>query len=306
MDLRKLLKCPVTVALLILWAVLSVVGYLGKDTIYKNYTVDIRTTPYFVLVFDGLHDGIFPWSHVGAPGGIGENGKLPSILLPGESVSDTELAGGTETVGETETEEAPHTREFCVVDDDWFDDAVFIGDSRTVGLRDYGWLNNASFYGSTGIGFYDMWTEKFCEVDGEKTTLEDALSRRQFGKIYFQIGINEMGRGTLDGFMEQYAQSVQKFRELQPDAIIYVQGIMRVAKAKSDSDKIFNNQGINERNMRIAELADNQTIFYIDVNDVVCDADGNLRADLTFDNLHLYGSKYGIWVDFLKTKGIAP
>ncbi len=194
--MRKLLKCPVTVALLIFWAALSVVGYLGKDTIYKNYTVDIRTTPYFVLVFDGLHDGIFPWSHVGAPGGIGENGKLPSILLPGESVSDTELAGGTETVGETETEEAPHTREFCMVDDDWFDDAVFIGDSRTVGLRDYGGLDNATFYASTGLGIYDMWTEKFCEVDGEKTTLEDALSRRQFGKIYFQIGINEMGRGT--------------------------------------------------------------------------------------------------------------
>ena len=82
--MRKLLKCPVTVALLILWAALSVVGYLGKDTIYKNYTVDIRTTPYFVLVFDGLHDGIFPWSHAGAPGGMGENGKLPSILLPGD------------------------------------------------------------------------------------------------------------------------------------------------------------------------------------------------------------------------------
>ena len=59
MDLRKLLKCPVTVALLILWAALSVVGYLGKDTIYKNYTVDIRTTPYFVLVFDGLHEDVY-------------------------------------------------------------------------------------------------------------------------------------------------------------------------------------------------------------------------------------------------------
>ena len=93
MDLRKLLKCPVTVALLILWAALSVVGYLGKDTIYKNYTVDIRTTPYFVLVFDGLHDGIFPWSHVGAPGGIGENGKLPPILLPGETFSYNEVVG---------------------------------------------------------------------------------------------------------------------------------------------------------------------------------------------------------------------
>ena len=58
-------------------------------------------------------------------------------------------------------------------------------------LRDYGGLDNATFYASTGLGIYDMWTEKFCEVDGEKTTLEDALSRRQFGKIYFQIGINE-------------------------------------------------------------------------------------------------------------------
>lgn len=69
MDLRKLLKCPVTVALLILWAALSVVGYLGKDTIYKNYTVDIRTTPYFVPgVWNGLHGRNFPWSHVGCAG----------------------------------------------------------------------------------------------------------------------------------------------------------------------------------------------------------------------------------------------
>ena len=39
-----------------------------KDTIYKNYTVDIRTTPYFVLVFDGLHDGIFSVESCGCAG----------------------------------------------------------------------------------------------------------------------------------------------------------------------------------------------------------------------------------------------
>ena len=210
MDLRKLLKCPVTVALLILWAALSVVGYLGKDTIYKNYTVDIRTTPYFVLVFDGLHDGIFPWSHVGAPGGIGENGKLPSLLLPGESVSDTELAGGTEAVGETETEEAPRTREFCMVDDDWFDDAVFIGDSRTVGLRDYGGLDNATFYASTGLGIYDMWTEKFCDVDGEKTTLEDALSRRQMWNLLRQLNDHNLTILLTTHYMEEAESLCQR------------------------------------------------------------------------------------------------
>ena len=67
---------------------------------------------------------------------------------------------------------------------------------------------------------------------------------------------------------------------------------------------IFNNRGILLRNERIALLADNVRVFYIDVNEAVCNDAGNLREDLTFDDLHLYGSKYGIWVDFLLSKGI--
>ena len=34
-------------------------------------------------------------------------------------------------------------------------------------------------------------------------------------------------------------------------------------------DPIFNNAGITERNDRIAQLADGQKIFYIDMNEVV-------------------------------------
>ena len=61
-----------------------------------------------------------------------------------------------------------------------------------------------------------------------------------------------MGRGTVDTFMQAYEESVRKFQQLQPDAlIIYVQGIMRVTKEKSDKDKIFNNPGIQVRNERI-------------------------------------------------------
>lgn len=107
-----------------------------------------------------------------------------------------------------------------------------IGDSRTVGLHDYGGLDDQHFLATVGMNVYNLWTEKFCEVDGEKVTLEEALKAKKYGKIYFQIGINEMGRGTLDGFMTAYEDSVEKFRELQPDAVIFVQGIMKVAKKK--------------------------------------------------------------------------
>ena len=293
------------------WIALSAVGYMEKDDVYAGYAVDARTTPYFELVFAGLHDGIYPWS---AP-------KQQTVASEAETAGQGAQSGGAsdqtvEASGQTGdgTEEAPKPKEFVEVGDDYFADALFVGDSRTVGLRDYGHIENASFFASVGLTVYDMWDktipaklapeEPEAEPVTEQMTLEEVLASRHFGKIYFQIGINEMGTGTVDTFMKKYEEAVQRFQELQPDAIIYVEAIMKVGKEKSETDPIFNNAGITERNDRIAQLADGQKIFYIDMNEVVCDEEGNLSAEQSFDQLHLYGGNYYLWVDFLKTKGI--
>lgn len=311
--MKKIRYGKITILILGCWLLFSIVGYMGKDSIYSRYTINVKKTPYFVLVLQGIHDGVYPWSS--EKQSLWERweqlAEKEPYENPGESAAATEETvqqDETETVAATETlvpeEVEPPIREFHEVDDSYFSDAVFIGDSRTVGLHDYGGLDDSTFYATVGMNIYDLWTEKFCEVDGQKVTLEDALRARTYGKIYFQIGINEMGRGTVDGFMKAYAESVAKFKELQPDAVIFVQAIMKVTKDKSDKDPIFNNPGIEERNARIAELADNRTVFYLDVNEVVCDENGALRKDITFDNIHLLGSKYDIWVDYLKQKGI--
>lgn len=311
--MKKIRYGKITILILGCWLLFSIVGFIGKDSIYSRYTINVKKTPYFVLVLQGIHDGVYPWSS--EKQSLWERweqlAEKEPYENPGESAAATEETAQqveTETVAATETlvpeEVEPPIREFHEVDNSYFSDAVFIGDSRTVGLHDYGGLDDSTFYATVGMNIYDLWTEKFCEVDGQKETLEDALRARTYGKIYFQIGINEMGRGTVDGFMKAYEESVAKFKELQPDAVIFVQAIMKVTKDKSDKDPIFNNPGIEERNARIAELADNRTVFYLDVNEVVCDENGALRKDITFDNIHLLGSKYDIWVDYLKKKGI--
>lgn len=311
--MKKIRYGKITILILGCWLLFSIVGFIGKDSIYSRYTINVKKTPYFVLVLQGIHDGVYPWSS--EKQSLWERWEQLAEKEPyekqGESAAATEETAQqveTETVAATETlvpeEVEPPIREFHEVDNSYFSDAVFIGDSRTVGLHDYGGLDDSTFYATVGMNIYDLWTEKFCEVDGQKETLEDALRARTYGKIYFQIGINEMGRGTVDGFMKAYEESVAKFKELQPDAVIFVQAIMKVTKDKSDKDPIFNNPGIEERNARIAELADNRTVFYLDVNEVVCDENGALRKDITFDNIHLLGSKYDIWVDYLKKKGI--
>lgn len=311
--MKKIRYGKITILILGCWLLFSIVGFIGKDSIYSRYTINVKKTPYFVLVLQGIHDGVYPWSS--EKQSLWERWEQLAEKEPyenqGESAAATEETAQqveTETVAATETlvpeEVEQPIREFHEVDNSYFSDAVFIGDSRTVGLHDYGGLDDSTFYATVGMNIYDLWTEKFCEVDGQKETLEDALRARTYGKIYFQIGINEMGRGTVDGFMKAYEESVAKFKELQPDAVIFVQAIMKVTKDKSDKDPIFNNPGIEERNARIAELADNRTVFYLDVNEVVCDENGALRKDITFDNIHLLGSKYDIWVDYLKKKGI--
>ena len=113
-----------------------------------------------------------------------------------------------------------------------------------------------------------------------------------------------MGTGTAESFFEAYARAVYKIRELQPDAIIFVQGIMRVAGQKNASDPVFNNTNINIRNVEIATLANGKDIFYIDVNEAVCDENGNLYADWTFDQIHLKAKYYQVWENFLMEHGI--
>ncbi len=207
-----------------------------------------------------------------------------------------------------QSENGQQTGSFTQVPESYFDDALFIGDSRTVGLDEYGgFQESTTFFAKTSLTIYDLFEEpeKFAQLaDGTKATLEEALTERKFGKIYIMLGINELGRGTTESFFNVYADAVNRIRTLQPDAVIFIQGIMRVGEEKNNTDAIFNNTNINGRNQAISLMADNQTIFYLEVNDVVCDENGNLISDYTFDQIHLKAKYYQLWKDYLFAHGI--
>ena len=178
---------------------------------------------------------------------------------------------------------------------------MFIGDSRTVGLQDYTDLSeHADFYCETSLTIYKVLEENF---KGKGTILE-ALSKKSYGKIYLMVGINELGRGTTEDFMAKYTEVVDTLHELCPDAKIMIQGIMHVSEKKSSSDAIFNNSNISARNNAIATLADNVHFFYIDMNEAVCDENGNLNAEYTHDQIHLLGMYNDLWKQFLLEHGV--
>lgn len=192
------------------------------------------------------------------------------------------------------------------VDSSYFEDAIFIGDSRTVGLYEYGELGEeADFFASTGMSVYKLFREKLpMEGEKKKKTLEEVLTARQYGKIYIMLGINEMGTGTLEAFVKKYGECIQRIRELQPDAVIFLQAVMEVSAERSGQGDYVTNEGIRERNSAIREMADGVTYIFLDVNPLLCDEEGGLKPDYSYDGVHLKAQYVEIWENFLMDHGV--
>lgn len=185
----------------------------------------------------------------------------------------------------------------------YFDDALFIGDSRTVGISEYGTLKNSDYFCDTGMSVYNL-DKSNCNISGiGNVTLERLLDNKQYGKIYIMLGLNEIGY-EMSQTIEKYHGWVNYLHEKQPDAIVYIQGNLHVTAAKSSSHAYINNSNINTLNNAIKTFADGDHIFYIDPNEFFDDETGSLRIDYTNDGVHLTGSHYMEWCEWLCSKTI--
>ena len=253
-----------------------------------------------VLIVDSYEEGPGEGPTVSEEENGGEQGKE-------EGAGDGQVQNG-ESSGEQAEPPAPEKIDpadapFTTADSSYLNDALFIGDSRTVGLREYGQTQGPNFFATTGMNVYNV-KDDAVNVPGVGTyTLDGLLSAKSYGKIYVMLGINELGYNR-DNTVKKYGELIDWLRAKAPSAKIFIEANLHVAAGRSNTDSIFNNANINEFNSRISEFADNKTIFYVDVNEIFDDANGDLRAECTSDNTHVLGKYYVEWVDWLLTKAI--
>lgn len=226
------------------------------------------------------------------------------ITVKEDLVMDQEQSAMPQVVSEIAE---PKSVTWRSVEEGYFDDALFIGDSRVVGLQDYGKFGEqTTFYASTGLNIFRLLSAKIALADGQlkKISVEEALGQKQFGKIYLMVGINELDIGTVERFEETYRQVISRIQELQPSAIIYIQSIMRVTEKRSSKGDYVKNASIDERNAAIEKIADNEKVFYVNVNEAVCDESGALNPSYTSDGVHLKVKYIPLWKEYLMAHAI--
>ena len=281
-----------TFCLLISSLFFSLLGGFWNEQHYHN-NISSLEEPSLTVAMLGLHDGLLFSGYTDTPC----QPKAMSVLS--SSTQDTCLSGIiSDLYNDGPAKEAAKILDFTKVSKDYFSDAVFIGDSRTVGICEYAGIDNATFLCKTSLSIYDFDKPKIIYND-EKTSIADVLKKEKFGKIYLMVGINECGFGTPETFYEKYSDVIKRIRRMQPDAIIYIEGNLLVTDDKSASDTKVTNENIKARNKLISTLTNQTDIFYIDINESSLCENGSLNPDYTWDQVHIKAQYYHIWRDFL-------
>jgi len=190
------------------------------------------------------------------------------------------------------------------VEDTYFEDVAFLGDSRTDGLRLYSGLKQGTYFCATGTTVESVFTKNVWKTSTGEIPLLSALAKEEFGKIYIMLGVNELGWAGTDIFRDQSIKLIQQLQEDHPRAKIVIQSIFPVS-AQQDAQKSYvNNKRIAEYNAVWQGIAEELDVPYLNVAEVLTGEDGCLPKAWTYDGVHLNKKGCAVWLDYLRTHAV--
>lgn len=181
---------------------------------------------------------------------------------------------------------------------DNFQEVLFVGDSRTVGLYEYGQMGEADVFAESGMSVFNVWDKEISFQDKGKKTLEQVLTENQYEVIHVMLGINELGY-SMEQVVEKYGETVEKIQAMQPEIKVVLGANLHVTAEKSAKSTIYNNQRINALNLEIQKIGEELNCHYINVNEIFDDAQGNLSKEYSTDGSHVLGKYYADWVQWI-------
>lgn len=188
--------------------------------------------------------------------------------------------------------------------DTWFKDAVFIGDSRTDGFHLYSGVKGGTYLVHTGLTVFEVVNREAVLGSGEeKYSVLSALERKQYGKVYIALGVNELGYFDAVGYAEAMGKLVDQIQKIQKNATIYIQSIVPVntAVCKSHGQPYYvTNDNIADYNDALAQMCAEKEVWFVNISEALVDPDTwELPADMTHDGVHFKKAGYQAWLNYL-------
>lgn len=194
-------------------------------------------------------------------------------------------------------------------DPSYFDDAVFIGDSISVGLRVYGVLPTKNVIAEQNVNIMNLVndTPVYRTSGTEKKTVFQAIAEQvpDPGKIYILIGANGIPGLSNEAHINYYGKFLDRLHQTYPDAMIYVESVTPITKDSKYIRDSFNTKKINDFNDRLYRLAQEKGVYYLNVQEVLRDDNGYLISDYDAgDGMHLKSNGHKAMYQYYLTHAV--
>lgn len=195
------------------------------------------------------------------------------------------------------------------VEKGYFADAAFVGDSRTDGFMIYSGIGCGENLTSNGLSIFKLESKKALKIGEEKYTLLEALERKQYGKVYLCLGVNELGVYNDEGFYQSYLSAIDAIRACQPQAVIYIQGLIPLNEedvAASGGKDYLKNDRLRVYNELMFKAAQEKQVVFLDLYAAFADENGALPVGASRDGVHLNKEYCQQWLAYLQTHTVEP
>jgi len=192
------------------------------------------------------------------------------------------------------------------VENSYFADAAFVGDSRSEGFYLYG-VKKGKNLSSSGLSVFTFAKKKTFPIGGTLRTGLEALGLNDYAKVYLGFGVNELGYINTDAFYEAYCETIDAVRACQPRAVIYAQTMAPVNESRvaaAGGAGHLNNDRVRLYNDLIRKAAAEKHIPLLDVYSALA-VDGSLPAEASRDGIHLTGDYCRKQLEYLTTHTVS-
>jgi lysophospholipase L1-like esterase len=152
----------------------------------------------------------------------------------------------------------------------------------------------------------ELWNQHFAPLGGANfgiagDTTQGVLWRMRNGElegfearlIVHMLGTNNINRNSNAEIVEGNRLILEEFRRQQPQAKVLLLGVFPRGEA---ADNPFR-ASIAEINAGLAQLADDENVFFMDIGEQFLAPDGTLPSEVMPDGLHPNARGYQIWAD---------
>ena len=192
---------------------------------------------------------------------------------------------------------------------DYLGKIVFLGDSRTYGLRHFAMLEGGADTAQVWtplcgtMSVWDMQNQKIYLPDtGAEMTCAEAAALKRPEILLISLGFIGFEIVDSEYFVSEYLKLIESVQNSSPETVIILQSMFPVCRSYADTR--ITNAAIRAGNRTILGIARTAGVYYLNTAEALCDADGYLPEAYASDGCHLTPLGLDAELDYICTHQI--